>query len=358
MSQALDLLVLRLTGRCNLNCAYCYAEGAPGGADLPEELALRAVELACRPGESLRVQFTGGEPLLRWETAVRILEYGARTGRKLSASLQTNGTLITPELCRDLNRFSVGVGVSLDGMGAEGNATRPMADGSSSFHAVIRGLQTLAEAGLGANLMAVVTARNVERLPQLLDLALWLGNVHGLGLDLIREQGRGAGGGLSPGADALNAGLDGLFARHDLLERLGRPVRLKELERMRLLLRTGQRRTCYCNAQTGRSLAVAADGSLWPCSSLVGAEGCRMGHLDQAEELPRTLCPGVGPAGVCAACPAFGFCGGGCPAGRLGREAPAPLDCLLHRRFFRHACQLEGRTDLCETAVGTFPDRL
>lgn len=31
MKAGLDTLVLRLTNRCNLNCAYCYAEGEPAG---------------------------------------------------------------------------------------------------------------------------------------------------------------------------------------------------------------------------------------------------------------------------------------------------------------------------------------
>ena len=35
MKAGLDTLVLRLTNRCNLSCAYCYAEGEPAGADLP-----------------------------------------------------------------------------------------------------------------------------------------------------------------------------------------------------------------------------------------------------------------------------------------------------------------------------------
>lgn len=104
---------------------------------------------------------------------------------------------------------------------------------------------------MAANLTAVVSAGSVRGLDRLLDFALWCGNVHGVGLDLVRPQGRGAGAGLSPSPQALAEGLNRLLARHDQLARLGRPVRLKELERLRLLLRTGCRRDCYCNAQTG-----------------------------------------------------------------------------------------------------------
>ena len=79
MKAGLDTLVLRLTNRCNLSCAYCYAEGEPAGADLPPELAVKAVSLACPPGGSLHIQFTGGEPLLCWDSAAQVLSLTVST---------------------------------------------------------------------------------------------------------------------------------------------------------------------------------------------------------------------------------------------------------------------------------------
>ena len=62
----LALLVLRITQRCNLACRYCYAAGERETAeeDMTAEMAIRAVEEACPPGGTLKIQFTGGEPLL------------------------------------------------------------------------------------------------------------------------------------------------------------------------------------------------------------------------------------------------------------------------------------------------------
>lgn len=49
-----------------------------------------------RRGEPLRIQFTGGEPLLRWDTAAKVLDFGRASGRRFHAAIQTNGTLLTP----------------------------------------------------------------------------------------------------------------------------------------------------------------------------------------------------------------------------------------------------------------------
>lgn len=208
MKGGLDTLVLRLTNRCNLACGYCYAGSGPAGEDLSPERAAEAVDLACPPGGALRIQFTGGEPLLRWDTAAKVLDFGRASGRRFHAAIQTNGTLLTPALCRELRARRVAVGVSLDGVGPD-NAARRTPEGEPSFQATARGLQTLAAAGMAANLTAVVSAGSVRGLDRLLDFALWCGNVHGVGLDLVRPQGRGAGAGLScrPAGRALPPGL-------------------------------------------------------------------------------------------------------------------------------------------------------
>lgn len=49
---------------------------------MAEALALRAVSLCCPESGSLRVQFTGGEPLRNLETMEAVYAYG-RTGRRL-----------------------------------------------------------------------------------------------------------------------------------------------------------------------------------------------------------------------------------------------------------------------------------
>ncbi len=194
MKGGLDTLVLRLTNRCNLACGYCYAGSGPAGEDLPSGRQ-RPWLWPARRG-ALRIQFTGGEPLLRWDTAAKVLDFGRASGRRFHAAIQTNGTLLTPALCRELRARRVAVGVSLDGVGPDNAARRTPEE--PSFQATARGLQTLAAAGMAANLTAVVSAGSVRGLDRLLDFALWCGNVHGVGLDLVRPQGRGAGRGCPP----------------------------------------------------------------------------------------------------------------------------------------------------------------
>lgn len=329
--EEVKLLVLRLTERCNLRCAYCYAarDDEPD-FDMDEATALRAVELCCPPGGSLRIQFTGGEPLLRLELMETVADFGKRTGRRLTLSVQTNATLLTPESCKRLKAMRCGVGVSLDGAGAA-NSLRVFPDGSASFDAAVQGIRNLGAAGLRCGLTAVVTSVNAGELGQIADLALYLGNVAGVGLDLFRPLGRGQGRALSPDADKLAYGLRQLKTRTGQLTQAGIPFRFRELERLR---KRRALRACgeiYCYAQTSLSLAIDGRGDCWPCSSLAGRSGYLLGNI--RDGLPGENCKAKNLAAPeqCRQCGSYALCLGGCPAGRADREENDQLTCVMHR---------------------------
>ena len=324
-------LVLRVTERCNLSCAYCYAavSGCPK-TDMSEELALRAVSLCCPTGGSLRVQFTGGEPLLNLAVMEAVYRFGKTNNRNLRLAVQTNGTLLTTDVCLRLAAMDCAVGVSLDGPG-DANSLRCFPNGSKSSAAVVQGIRNLGAAGRRCNLTVVVTRTNAAQLGQLPDLALWLGNVTGIGLDLFRPLGRGVGQNLALKEEDLVQGLRALVRRTKEIQAAGIPFRLREVERLKKRNAAGDCGSIYCYAQTEQSLAVDSAGNCWPCSSLTGVDGCLLGNIrDGLPQMPRAVCALDVPP-VCAACADVSLCGGGCPAGRRscagGRN---PLTCIMH----------------------------
>lgn len=320
-------LILRVTERCNLRCAYCYAAGR-SVPDMTPELARQAVELCCPPGGALRVQFTGGEPLLALETMEAVHAFARATGRRLRLAVQTNGTLLTGEACRRLAAMRCAVGVSLDGLEAA-NILRTFPDQSPAYSAAAEGIRNLGRTGMRCNLTAVVTSVNAAHLGKLPDLALWLGNVGSVGLDLFRPLGRGAGQDLAPPPEALEAGLRALYRRTAQAREAGVPFRLREAERLE------KRLACpdcgvYCYAQTELSLAVDGAGDCWPCSSLAGREEFLLGNL--RDVLPERPAPGLAAPPGCTSCPEFALCLGGCPARRTSQKnRPDELACLMHR---------------------------
>ncbi|WP_433141367.1 FxsB family cyclophane-forming radical SAM/SPASM peptide maturase [Actinomadura nitritigenes] len=152
-------VVLKIHGRCNLACDYCYVyEGADQTwRSRPRAMAPDVIaKSAARLGEHVRkhaltdvsVVLHGGEPLLAGRTAIAAAVDRFRAALPASCDLevtmQTNGVLLTDEMLAMLDDNDVGVAVSLDGDREGHDRHRRRADGRGSHADVMRGLNRLA----------------------------------------------------------------------------------------------------------------------------------------------------------------------------------------------------------------------
>jgi radical SAM protein with 4Fe4S-binding SPASM domain len=160
------IVVWNLTRRCNLSCMHCYADS--------HDEAYTG-ELTTKEGKALlddlaefgvpTVLFSGGEPLTRpdlFDLAAHARDNGLR------CVLSTNGTLITPEAARSIERcgFSY-VGVSLDGVGPVHDKVRGK---KGAYDAALAGLRLCRELGTRVGLRFTVHKRNLDQLPAIFDL--------------------------------------------------------------------------------------------------------------------------------------------------------------------------------------------
>ena len=80
-------VLLEVTKRCNLNCAFCFAEGG-SGEDIPFAALQRQLHDLAEPGKTL-VQLSGGEPTVR-DDLPRIVAAAKEAGCRY-VQLNTNG---------------------------------------------------------------------------------------------------------------------------------------------------------------------------------------------------------------------------------------------------------------------------
>ncbi|MEU4727080.1 FxsB family cyclophane-forming radical SAM/SPASM peptide maturase [Streptomyces sp. NPDC023588] len=154
--------VLKTRSRCNLACTYCYVyEMADQGwrgqpAAMTPAIAARAAQriaehAAAHDLPRVDLVLHGGEPLLTAPAAlagpvdaVRAALAGAAPRTRVTATVQTNATLLTPGRLTALARAGIRVGVSLDGGLPAHNARRVDRAGRPGFGAAVRGLRLLA----------------------------------------------------------------------------------------------------------------------------------------------------------------------------------------------------------------------
>ena len=127
---------------CNQKCLHCYAAGQPMGEtpELSTEQWKTVLE-TLRQANIPQVTFTGGEPTLR-EDLAELVEAAAWFVTRLN----TNGRLLTPELCAALYDASLdSVQVTL--YSAEGNIHNQLV-GVNGFNDTVQGIRHAVEAGL------------------------------------------------------------------------------------------------------------------------------------------------------------------------------------------------------------------
>ena len=160
--------------RCNLRCRYCYyleKDHLYAGNDahfMSERLLEKFIADYMQAQTTPEVLFTwhGGEALLRpiafYERALQLQRRYAR-GRQVVNSIQTNGTLLTPEWCEFLRENGFLVGISIDGPRNVHDAYRRTSADGPSFDRVMQGLQLLKDHHVEWNALAVVNNLNVEK---------------------------------------------------------------------------------------------------------------------------------------------------------------------------------------------------
>ncbi|MFJ6695545.1 FxsB family cyclophane-forming radical SAM/SPASM peptide maturase [Streptomyces sp. NPDC091272] len=152
--------VLKVHSRCNLACTYCYIYQSPDRSwrERPSAVAAATVRATARRiGEHarahrlsrLRIELHGGEPLLRGPAAVVAYADAVRAEvpgyTAVTATVQSNGTLLTPPVLDALAAARIRVGLSLDGGTAALNSRRTDHAGRPSWPAASRAARLLAD---------------------------------------------------------------------------------------------------------------------------------------------------------------------------------------------------------------------
>ena len=265
----MDLMVSAMTRggtwHCNQKCLHCYAAGQPL-SDTPELTTAQWKEILAklRAANVPQVTFTGGEPTLRADL-VELVE----AAQWFVTRLNTNGRLLTPELCRRLYEASLdSVQVTLY---SHDPAIHNALVGAEGFDDTVTGIRNAVAAGLSVSVNTPLCSLNE-------DYAAAVRFVNGLGVRYVTCSGL-IPSGSAEGAESRATRLteeqltDVLRRAVTAAEELGMemdftsPGWLKE-ETLRSL---GLTLVPSCGACLS-NMAIAPDGGVIPCQSWLSSQ--------------------------------------------------------------------------------------
>jgi len=159
--------------RCNLRCIHCYQDNF-SSPDMPDKKILEIAKIIDKTlsmwQRKGRISFTGGEPFLRPDLLIKLLDFFESSNNVYRVAILTNGTLITDKDAYQLKRYKKlrEVQISLDGGTAESHdAIR----GKGTFNKIVKTIKMLKQYGFTISIMFTLHKWNKNQVPQIIELA-------------------------------------------------------------------------------------------------------------------------------------------------------------------------------------------
>ena len=277
---------------CNLSCVYCYAgEGNYGDKSLMSEstadniIANMLFFMKKNQRRKVRILFFGGEPLLNFSLIKLIVkkldQIAILNSYEFIYALTTNFTNVSEEILEFIHVNIKELLISLDGFTIEQNSARLYNNGCDSTAAVLKNLERVDQLGIRYGIRVTVHAKNLKDLPEIVNYFIAKENI--TELDLIPVSPWDCNGNiiskeLMPDITKYILQLQKIFKNslNNLYKIAPFSVFLKQIE-------FGKRKVT-CGALAGNTIAVTTDGSIYPCSNMVGINKLRLGHINEPIE--------------------------------------------------------------------------
>jgi len=360
-SRAFQIFAKPAGAICNLDCHYCYylkkqhlyakGESFRMPDDLLEEYIVQHIDASPEP--VINFSWHGGEPtILGLDYFRKIVAFQRKhqpPGRRISNSMQTNGTLLDEAWCRFLAAEGFAVGLSLDGPQALHDQYRVTKGQQPTYKQAMRGYKLLRQYRIPCDILCVVHAQNVQYPIQVYRFFKEIKGQYIGFLPLVEPQ-PDAEGGVSHHtvpADAFGTFLCTIFdewVRQDI----GR-IMVQIFEEAARPARGQEHSLCIFRKTCGDVPVIEHNGDFFACDHFVDMEH-RLGNIQETPLVALLESPAQQEFArakwdtlprYCLECEVLTMCHGGCPKDRFMQtpdgEAGLNYLCAGYKRFFTYS---------------------
>ncbi len=162
---------IEITKRCNLSCVHCSAQSNANG----KEMSFKEIKIILDKAASLgleNVGFTGGEPLIRKDKLMQLLDY-CKQVLDLKTHLHTNGTLLTSKDASLLAELADETSITI--LGALAQTHDDITSVKGSLKATEKGLKAILSKHGDVRIYLVPMKSNYKETTQIIEKAYQMG---------------------------------------------------------------------------------------------------------------------------------------------------------------------------------------
>lgn len=170
-----EFFMVDLTNRCNMRCKYCLRNVSSSDRTICKERLksiCKYIEDYCNETnlKHVSIQPWGGEPLLELDLIIKMREWIQPIKTKVHFTIETNGTLLSPEIVDILYKNKIGLGISIDGIKETHDQQRLFASGLESHEIVVKNLiEAKKRYGERLGIITTITKNNADHIEKILD---------------------------------------------------------------------------------------------------------------------------------------------------------------------------------------------
>lgn len=276
-SNTLRRLVLHLSNDCNLNCKYCYANGGSYLSKpslMTSNILRQTLNLFFAKFRVLSIQLFGGEPFLNPDAIEEVCSFveSLEAEKRPALYVVTNGTIISDKILELINRFNINVTVSIDGPAVINDLLRVDKAGGTTTELVEKNIQSITnKTGRTVSIEATYTNLHQKHNIGIDDLTQYLfSSFQTLTPHIVPVVSEG----LAPvNYDDLIQSISKALTNYNS----GQPLPTI-ITKVILALKHKKKTSLLCDAGIG-TLAVSADGFVYPCFMFADNERFTLGHV-------------------------------------------------------------------------------
>ena len=148
-----QMLTIIPTTNCNARCWYCFEKGM-SRCDMSDSIiddTIKFVKSSFNYSD-IKLNWSGGEPLMNIEAIIRITDALSEAGYKLHTSITTNGSILPPDFMSYIKHANADIsfGITIDEIFEEYNATKRIAaiNNIDPFQNLLRNIHSILNCGI------------------------------------------------------------------------------------------------------------------------------------------------------------------------------------------------------------------
>lgn len=305
-------ITLAVTHNCNARCNYCYEYGIKHSS-MNEKIINGIVDFAAKLGDSIRINWFGGEPLLNTKAIDEISIKLHEQNIEFSSYLITNGSLLNDEIIKRMTELwnVKDVQISIDGLEETYLRIKNYKNPDENlYYKLLGNIIKLAKSDIFVHIRINISHNNISEISE---LQKELENVFSKYDNII----------IYP---AFVTGIGEPFKEEEMIDIVSKMMKnTRDVSKLTADTKLfSLPRLHSCAVQSKNSFTIDSDGYIYKCEHHVGDKNASLCNIDSVESIKNVITHTVPTR--CENCVFLPKCMGGCKENEASGDVPCFIE--------------------------------